>query len=228
MKPPDARVDDVARSEAQLQALLDDIQDPAWLLDRDGRLVAFNSALRRQCATLSLPEPRPGIRFAEIIQGDASRELYPFWDDLMQRALAGRSVLADSSYTVRGIKHYIGVSTVPVVVGDRIDGAVFIVHDLTTERRREQNDLIELALTRIFSTGTEMDSSLERTIEFLCESEGWDMGVAWLVVPETGLLSPVATFSTLGDLTSAFVEQVRVMSFSYGHGLPGRVWKSGD
>ncbi|HEY5610715.1 MAG TPA: ATP-binding protein, partial [Thermoanaerobaculia bacterium] len=37
-----------------------------------------------------------------------------------------------------------------------------------------------------------------------------------------------ATFSTLGDLTSAFVEQVRAMSFSYGHGLPGRVWKSGD
>ena len=67
-----------------------------------------------------------------------------------------------------------------------------------------------------------------RILDEICRGFGWDWGVFWEVDAEGSALLPIATWASPRLDVGAFEAATRAMSFGRGHGLPGRVWATGQ
>ena len=185
-----------------VRALLTAVADPVWIVDRNLALHGSNAAFATLCERAFASPPA----LAD-----------PFWTDLARRALNGRAVSADARYTIDGVERSFTISGTPYS-----DGAVFLAHDVTDTTRAEREDLLELAVTSIFATDKPIETLLEETLEFICESDDWDCAVVWLVSDEN--LAPAALWSRPGIDAAQFRERTMQLQFGRGHGVPGWAW----
>jgi signal transduction histidine kinase len=142
------------------------------------------------------------------------------WRDLAERALAGRAVSADLRIVIDGTERTLSITGTPA--GD--DGVVFLARDITDVSRGEREDNLELAVTRMFEPEKPLEESLAEILEFICESEGWDCGVVWLVDTTTMMIEPAALWSGRGMDATQFLQRTARLRFPRGRGLPGRAW----
>lgn len=187
-----------------VDALLASVPDPLWIVT---------------------PGPEAGLEVGRCNRGFTTlREngfdpLAPWWRNLAERVLAGRSVSADARIVVDGVERTYGVTGTP-----SDEGAVFLLRDITDVSRGEREDMLELAVTRIFAAEKPLEETLDDVLEFICESDGWDCAVMWLVDPTGTRLEPFAIWSR-GNLDAAkFRERVTESRFPRGRGVPGRAW----
>ncbi|MSO49969.1 MAG: HAMP domain-containing sensor histidine kinase, partial [Acidobacteria bacterium] len=122
-----ARLTDVARERAHMDAVLQGIAEGAVLVDRGGRLVISNTAIR---AMLRLPDDPEGRHFIEVVR-------HPEVAAQLTAALTGvRPVPADVQLD-HGSRRAFIARAVPVDA-DRGGGAVLVLHDVTELRQADQ------------------------------------------------------------------------------------------
>jgi PAS domain S-box-containing protein len=102
-----------------------------------------------------------------------------------------------------------------------------IAEDITERRRHEEEVRLLQTITLAVTQAEDLRAALEVVLRRVCEATGWVLGQAWLPDPGRGVLvcNP-AWHTTLGG-TCPFRAASERSSFAPGHGLPGRVWRSG-
>lgn len=184
-----------------VDALLRTVSDPLWVVTPELEISRFNPAF-------------------EALRAKGLDILTPWWRDLAQRVLAGRSVSADMHLLIDGVERTFAITGTPA--GN--DGAVFLARDVTDVARGEREDNLELAVTRMFEPEKPLEESLRDVLEFICESDGWDCAVVWLVSATAMELEPVALWARADMEASKFLERTARLRFPRGRGVPGRAW----
>lgn len=183
-----------------LEALFATVPDPLWIVTREHEIARANRA------------------FAAL-QKSGFDPLEAWWRDLAVRVLAGRSVSADTRIVVDGVERTFAVTGTPAD-----EGAVFLARDVTDVSRGEREDLLHLAVTRIFDSEKPVEEALDDVLEFVCESDGWDCAVMWLVDPTGTRLEPAAIWARPDVDADKFRARVQELRFARGRGVPGRAW----
>ncbi|HEX6099538.1 MAG TPA: ATP-binding protein [Thermoanaerobaculia bacterium] len=185
-----------------LQAVLETVPDPLWIVDGSFAVTRSNGAF----ASLAAKGLDPST---------------PWWRDLARRVLNGRAVSADLHVVIDGVERTFAVTGTPADG----DGAVFLARDVTDTSRGEREDNLELAVTRMFEPEKPLEESLEDVLEFICESDGWDCAVIWLVDATATELEPAALWARRGMDASKFRVRTAELHFPRGRGVPGRAWQ---
>ena len=122
-----ARLSEVAREGAHMDAVLQGMVEGALLVDRGGKLVISNTAIR---AMLHLPEDPQGRHFLEVVR-------HPDVAAQLSAAVQGsRPMPAEVQLDIDSRRSFIA-RTVPVEL-DRGGGAVLVLHDVTELRQADQ------------------------------------------------------------------------------------------
>jgi two-component system phosphate regulon sensor histidine kinase PhoR len=122
-----ARLAEMARERAHMDAILTGMVEGVVLLNASGRLVLTNPAAREM---LRLPEAAAGIHYLEVVrQPDISGQL--------ASALGGGQPAAAEIHLDRHHRQTFAAHVVPVA-RERGGGAVLVLHDITDLRRADQ------------------------------------------------------------------------------------------
>ena len=123
-------------SEQNLSALINNIEESIWSVDRDYRLVIFNATFSR------FHHEYFGVKFQP---GDVIADhLPPEWRDedtaLYDRALSGERFIVERRYEFSQTERYYETSYNPIRTNDTISGVTVFSKDIT-ERHRANTDL---------------------------------------------------------------------------------------
>jgi PAS domain S-box-containing protein len=124
----------LAESRANLNALVENTGDAIWSVDRDHRLITFNSAF-----SLAM-EARTG---REPVVGDLPRAVFPsedvaWYQEVYDRALRGDRHVALRTDAVEGQLRYFELYANPIQGDQGIHGAVLFGKDVTPRVRAEE------------------------------------------------------------------------------------------
>jgi PAS domain S-box-containing protein len=124
----------LAESRANLGALVENTGDSIWSVDRDHRLITFNSAFALALEARTGNEPavgqRPGALFPE--------ENLTWYQALYERTLSGERHVALRTDEVDGQLRYFELYANPIQSLDGVSGAVFFGKDVTPRVRAEE------------------------------------------------------------------------------------------
>ncbi len=125
----------LARSEANLSALLENTKDAIFSVDRDHRLLAFNTAFARVFREAYGTEVRIGLRVVDVL-GEKQQKL---WIERVTRALAGERFSIQERAPIGGRAAELQTSFNPIVTVDgSVDGVAVFSRDVTGEKRIER------------------------------------------------------------------------------------------
>lgn len=225
---PSVLVSDVPEHPGLIRAVLQAVGDPLWIVDRELRLTHFNPPFAALCQKVLQVTPSAGVSIDALLDPERYPAAGGWWRELGVRVFDGRSVAADMNVVVDGLERFFILSGYPAFWHNSLEHAVFTARDVTDTGRVEREDLLELAVARIFAAEKPLDDTLAEVLEFVCESDGWDCAVIWLV-DSTGMhLAPEVVWSRPDlDLTK-FRDRVFALRFTRGHGVPGRAWDQDD
>lgn len=97
------------------------------------------------------------------------------------------------------------------------------------ERMESERHLaVQYKCTRVLSEATDLDQALPLILEAISQSIGWSLAVAWTVDEEANVLHCAALWHSPSNKLHEFIEVTPATTFAKGHGLPGRVWQSGE
>ncbi|MEX2467719.1 MAG: PAS domain S-box protein [Gemmatimonadota bacterium] len=124
----------LAESRANLGALVENTGDSIWSVDRDHRLITFNSAFALAMEARSDREP---------VVGQLPSELFPeenltWYEALYERTLSGERHVALRTDEVDGQLRYFELYANPIQSLDGVSGAVFFGKDVTPRVRAEE------------------------------------------------------------------------------------------
>lgn len=202
------------------RTLLHAATDPVWVVDRDFITVDFNAPFAKMVEKVARITPTASIDLDQLVR---EPEANGWWRDVYTRAFAGRNVAADRRPVIDGVKRYFVISGSPVVCGNDVTHVVFTARDVTDVTHGDPEDLLELAVTRILTAEKPLEEVLADVVEFVCESDGWDCAVIWLV-DEATHLAPAVIWSRPETGFAGFRERVRELRFARGRGIPGKAW----
>jgi PAS domain S-box-containing protein len=122
------------RTAANLAALIDNTSDSIWSVDKELRLIAFNSFFLRRFGTLFGTRPEEGDRLPDLLGPEewATREAS------YARALAGERFVIDQRHQVGGESFFFDVSFNPIHTGREVTGVAVFARDVTDRRRAEE------------------------------------------------------------------------------------------
>jgi PAS domain S-box-containing protein len=123
-------------SEENLQALIANLDDPIWSIDRDYRLVTFNQPFIRTFAEIFGHELKPGDVVTRFIPEDWREEEVDFYD----RALSGERIVVDQRYLSSSGERFYEISFNPIHTAQGITGVAAFSKDIT-ERHRSHQEL---------------------------------------------------------------------------------------
>jgi len=124
----------LTRSQANLSALIESTGDSICSRDRDGALIAFNSAFARIMREYSGAEVKPGMRAVAYLPA-AGREAV---EALTQRMLRDGRAFDLYEAEVGGQKRSLEVSVHPIRAGGEVIGSVESIRDVTERVRSER------------------------------------------------------------------------------------------
>jgi signal transduction histidine kinase len=206
-----------------VRALLENAQEPTWIVGAEGQLLLANGAFAQWLDELRLRVPAAGDNIEHLLQEP--------WPEVLHRTLSGRSVAMDAAFPMRdGLRSFSIVGT-PVEEHGELTNAVFAARAVTPLLRDAREDLFELSLTRLFIADERpLAIVLRAALEYLCEANQWDCGVVWLLGENnSSALDPVAIYAS-SALPNAedFADKLKGVRFGPGQGLPGRAWSRDD
>lgn len=102
-----------------------------------------------------------------------------------------------------------------------------MLRDITQQKQRENRLALQLAVSQIVGENAPGDSVGTRILETLCVSQGWDVGIEWLVDPEQARLEFGTAWGVPGQSVQDFVQQSMGLTLAKGSELPERAWKEG-
>ncbi|HXG12618.1 MAG TPA: response regulator [Gemmataceae bacterium] len=126
------------QAQAKLVALIENASEAIWSVDRDRRLVIFNSYFQEQFRLIFGRQVEAGMAVDELFPPDCYPELNPYWKRLYDRALAGERFSEEQRYDVGGMPRHYVVSFYPIVTGGAVTGAVVYAKDITQRKQAEE------------------------------------------------------------------------------------------
>ncbi len=99
--------------------------------------------------------------------------------------------------------------------------------DVTERTHAEQRLLVQYRVTRILADATTVAEATPTILQAMCDCLGWDLGAAWRIDAEAGVLRCAQSWRTSCDESAQFEVVTRKSTFTRGSGLPGRVWETG-
>src|SRR5207249_5266595 len=96
---------------------------------------------------------------------------------------------------------------------------------LIEQRISERRHRAQYAVTSVLADSPSLDEATPQILRAICESLDWDVGMLWIVEQSTRLRC--VDVWQRSNIAPEFETLSRVMTFSRGIGLPGRVWQSG-
>ena len=121
------RLGEMERERAHTDAILTGMVEGVLLVDRDGRLVLTNPAVR---SMLHLPGPSQGAHYLEVVR-------QPAINAVMAAALAQKAAAPVETELDRDPMRRVMANVVPVAA-QRGGGAVLVLHDITALRHADQ------------------------------------------------------------------------------------------
>jgi len=119
--------EDLASSQANLQAVVESTGDAIWSIDRDQRLVTINSAFALAFEAQTGREPRPGDRPRDVFPA----EDVEWYREVHHRALSGERFSELREEVVGGHARFFEIFGQPVYGADGVSGAVMFGRDVT-------------------------------------------------------------------------------------------------
>ncbi|MEQ9438227.1 MAG: PAS domain-containing sensor histidine kinase [Cyclobacteriaceae bacterium] len=131
--------------KAQLESLIENVDDAIWSVDRENRLMLGNSAFYQAMQRLYKADIQPGQKiheqvtyekFIRVFRSDAQPELFlNEWNHYQERALQGEKLTAEIQYPFRFGNISIRISFNPVFDAlQQVIGITFYVHNVTDLR----------------------------------------------------------------------------------------------
>lgn len=136
------------RSQANLQAILENTDATIYSLDREFRYIAFNHQLYESVKQAYNIEIRVGDNVFEFLKKLRPEEARN-WEDIYSRALNGETVKFEREFHEQGVHTHYSFSIHPIWESKKVIGLSCFVYDITQQkedelhRARMTSDLIE-------------------------------------------------------------------------------------
>jgi PAS domain S-box-containing protein len=112
----------------------------------------------------------------------------------------------------------------------RIDKPIFyaqIGHDITQRKIKEKYMNLHINIALLLARSKTIGEAVPKTLKYLCEGIGWELGELWLVDKEKKLLHHQGAWHSPFLNAKKFIALSEKTTFALGKGLPGRVWATG-
>jgi PAS domain S-box-containing protein len=165
------------QAERLQKALLDNIPDPAWLKDAEGRFLACNQALARFHGQPA--EAIIGKTVFDCVPHDAERMTQE--DKAVmhtRRSLVGETPARDAEGGVRWLE---SIKSPLCNERDEVIGTVGIARDVTERKQTESLLQAQRDLGVSLSTTSDVTAALKRFLEVAVQTGGFDCGGVYLV-----------------------------------------------
>src|SRR3954454_5918523 len=87
----------------------------------------------------------------------------------------------------------------------------------------------EHAVSRVLAEATDLAGSYPDVLSAVAHTLGWDVAAAWELDPDDDGSPPRAAFWHVSSIPEGSLADLRARGeMPVGHGLPGRVWTSGE
>ncbi|GAB7095276.1 hypothetical protein JCM30237_24290 [Halolamina litorea] len=198
---------------SELDEVLDRINDAMFALDTDWRITYVND--RALELTDSVKDDLLGSVFWEAFPEAIGTDYERYY----RQAMETQQQVSFEAY-FEPVDMWTGVRAYPSDTGLSI-----YYHDITEQRRAQQERELLATVTRIAAEATSFDDALEDVLKVVCAESEIVYGEAW--VPNDGSLSPEATYYS-GSVDATFRDVTAETRFERGEGLPGRVWERNE
>lgn len=195
------------------------------LTGADGRVEWVNEGFTRLTG-YALGEVR-GRTPGSVLQGE---ETDPATVEKMRRALAAGEGFGVEvvNYSREGRKYWVAVEVQPIHdASGRVSHFMAIESDVTNRVLTERRLTLQYAVSRLLAEGNRWRETAPRLVETILETLGWEVGAAWSLDRDSGLLGCDDVVVARESRADAFATATREASFARGSGLPGRVLESG-
>ncbi|HSP98554.1 MAG TPA: ATP-binding protein [Candidatus Dormibacteraeota bacterium] len=154
---------ELRRSQAAVSALIENAGDAIWAIDREGRLVVSNAAVRRRYAAAVGGELTAADDYPAVVR----EQLATYWAPLYARGLAGERFTDEQIVDgPRGRRYFVNAFN-PIVIDGMVAGLAVFSNEITDLRRSEEaarQRQAELTHVQRLSTMGEMAAGLAHEI----------------------------------------------------------------
>jgi len=232
---------ELAASRANLAALVENTGDTIWSVDREGRLITFNSAFALAVEARTGREPNMGEPPGSVFPaGDV-----PFYEEIYQHTLGGERLAELSSETVQGQELWFEIYGHPITDEGGVTGAVMFGKDVTRRIRAEEGlrlakedaEAANQAKSQFLASGRRLEMGLvdrlKAIIDVMPDGASVSLPVTWLrdlldAEGDSPGMGRLLTLEEAGEIVRRSPSTVRTwlnMSRLDGFKLNGRTWR---
>jgi PAS domain S-box-containing protein len=102
------------------------------------------------------------------------------------------------------------------------------VRDISMRKRTEERSAMQHNMTRVLAESETLADAIPKILRIICDLSHWDFGALWLVNDQTGTISCAEIWHQPSVDAVEFSRVTMQDNFTYGLGLPGRVWATGQ
>lgn len=222
------RDEDLLRSEARLQSLINSSLDAIVTTDQNSVITSWNHHAERIFGWTG-PEAI-GQRLTDTIIPPQYREAH---DRGIKRYLAtGEGPILNRRVEITALRKDGQEIPVELTVAsgawgsDEVILSAFIrdISDQVNARRRQD---AEHRVTRLLAESHTIEDAAPGVLEAIAEAFEWNVGALWLLNEDAKQLWCASVWDAAAQSDDSFVEACRQARFERGEGLPGRVWEEG-
>jgi two-component system, cell cycle sensor histidine kinase and response regulator CckA len=219
--------EDLRRSEARLQGIIDAALDAVITMDGTGVIRSWSSQA----------EQAFGWPAAEAIgRSLATTIVPPRYREAHERGLAhflktGEGPVLDRRFEITGLhrdgrEFPVELAITPVRLGGEWVFSAF-VRDITERRRAERRRAAQYAVTGILAEAETLQDAASRILRAIGEALDWQSGLLWMRDREGDVLRCFEIWHRADVAPGEFARVSRDAAFARDVGLPGMVWAKG-
>lgn len=115
----------------------------------------------------------------------------------------------------------------PIRLGEKNIFYVQIEHDITARKIREKFKTMHINIALLLAASEDVINTVPKTLEYLCEGTGWEIGELWLISHDDREMQYVGAWHSPNLNVKEYIDRATIKTFIKGKGLPGRVWQTG-
>ncbi len=211
---------EVADSERRYRVLFEYAPDGIVIADQKSRYIDANESMCRMLGYTR--DELIGLHASDIVAQSEIQHIEPALDVIKAKAEYHREWM---------FRRKDGSTFEAEVIATMMpDGNLLgMIRDITERKQAERRLGMRNSVSRVLADTTTLAEATPDVIRAICEAELWDFGTIWEVDKISTVLCCRETWHhpdfNAGD---GLAEQTRALTFAIGHGLPGRVWASGE
>jgi PAS domain S-box-containing protein len=197
--------------------------DAVVITNREGSIEWVNDAFTK-LTEWTLAEVK-GRRPGSFLQG-------PLTDrgiaaDMKAKVARGEGFHAEIvNYKKSGATYWVAIETQPVLDAKGVlCNFTAVERDITSRKREELLNELELAAGRVQSQVTTQSDAIEALLEEISKRLGWSKGGYWVLDDERSALIMRSAWCSQHANLERFVQRGHELAFKLGDSLPGLVWK---